>query len=133
MAGGRPVKWDDPEKMQQAIDAYFAECEVTGQPYLVTGLAYALGMTREGLSDYAQKPEFADTVKMARLRVEMYNECRLHLADKPTGAIFVLKNMGWRDVVEQTGDAKTSLVVNVDAGALRDEAERIRKQYLESD
>ena len=93
-AGGRPVKWPDPQTFQQTIDQYFS---VTPQDSLtVTGLALSLGMTREGLQEYQAKPEFTDLVKRAKARVEHRYE--LGLCGKYViGCIFALKNMGWSD------------------------------------
>jgi len=42
-----------------------------------------------------RKP-FCDSVKRAKLYVEMEYEKRLH-GTSPTGAIFALKNFGWSD------------------------------------
>jgi len=42
---------------------------------------------------------FCDTIKNARLRIEHEYEKQLYM-DKCTGAIFALKNFGWRDKVE---------------------------------
>lgn len=142
--GGRPRKWQTPEELQQVIDAYFAECDphidthkvsivaangkglawrdeeyITEQkPYVITGLALALGTTRDTLLDYESglyddlfdpdTPEgnelrlrFSDTIKMAKLKCQMYAEQHLYTGKNPTGAIFNLKNnYGWKDKSE---------------------------------
>ena len=85
MAGGAPRKWKSVKAMQEAIDAYFKECEcdlfigddgrgerdkygmpiiINAKPPTITGLALALGSTgRQALRDYQARPEFADTVR----------------------------------------------------------------------
>ncbi len=120
---GAPPKYADPEEMQKAIDAYFASLyrpvvvhnkrsgtnevlidDRTGKqvyeqykPATVTGLARALGMTREGLAHYRRKSEkFADTIARARLQVQEYAEGRLYDKDGQRGAEFTLRvNFGW--------------------------------------
>lgn len=121
--GGRPAKIPSVEVMQNKINDYFA----TGPDYIImtafdkqtgkfveykkytptiTGLALYLGFTsRKAMYDYEQKKEFCDTIKNARLRIEHEYEKQLHL-DKCTGAIFALKNFGWKDKTEDNTDNK---------------------------
>jgi hypothetical protein len=66
-------------------------------PATVTGLALFLGFnSRQAFEDYEQNGSFADALKRGRLRVECLYEKRLH-QPAPTGAIFVLKSLGWND------------------------------------
>lgn len=117
--GGAPVKWETPELMQEAINAYYADCELKERPLTVTGLAYALDLTRKGLIDYANKnDEFGNTIKRAKLLVEKFNEERLYGTGQVTGTIFNLKNnFGWKDAQDvnvggQDGNpVKTNLTV----------------------
>jgi hypothetical protein len=106
MTSGRLPKYQTVEEMEALIEAYFA-----GEAWIesgdtkvfaptVTGLAYALDMTRQGLCDYGEKDIFADTVRKAKQRVEIALEKRLYHA-APVGTIFNLKNnYGWRDKSE---------------------------------
>lgn len=113
--GGRPAFFEDPEAFQAKVEEYFvwvlgerewvvneagereervkrAGCHTT-----VTGLALFLGFeSRQSIYDYETKGEFAYIIKKARMRVEEGYEQRLH-GTTPTGAIFALKNMGWKD------------------------------------
>ncbi len=92
----RPRKYETPEAMQLAIDRYFLAAE---RPTM-SGLALELGFTsREALRNYeGYSQEFADTVKRARLRMEVYYEEKLLDKDfNVSGAIFALKNLGWTD------------------------------------
>jgi len=66
----------------------------------VNGLALALGMTRETLLRYEEKPAFSDAVKFVRTKLEAEWEQRL-AGPNATGTIFWLKNQGWKDSVEQ--------------------------------
>lgn len=120
---GIKPKYETPEEMQIAIEAYFSSLyrpvivlnkktgtndvlidERTGKqvyeqyrPATVTGLARAMGMTREGLAHYRKKSgNFADTITRARTRVQEYAEERLFDKDGQRGAEFSLRvNFGW--------------------------------------
>lgn len=99
-SAGQPRKYPSPELMQSAIDQYFEKCTVEKKRPLVTGLALALGFeSRQSLYDYEKLPEYSYMIKTAKLRIESsYEEMLGNQA--VTGAIFALKNMGWRDKVE---------------------------------
>jgi hypothetical protein len=125
--GGRPPIFKTPKALAKAIDAYFeyikGEYHLEDQviesdddekpivnkvkvwdrypePATITGLTLYLGFShRQSLDDYEKRNEFSDIIKRGRTRVEFEYEKRLH-GDKNTGAIFALKNMGWRDKIE---------------------------------
>lgn len=102
MPAGRPAKFNSAEELQFAIDKYLDEAEIK----TVTGLALHLGFeSRQSFYDYEEKEEFSYIIKKARLHVEVAYEERLS-GNSPTGAIFALKNMGWKDKteVEQSGN-----------------------------
>lgn len=105
---GAPPYYDSPEAMQARIDAYFEACDTqcdsdgkpTPAPYTVPDLALALGFSsRQSLLEYQGKPDFGDTVKMAKLRIEgQRNRNMVAGKGNPVGAIFDLKNnFGWID------------------------------------
>lgn len=94
---GRPRIIATPDEAWERGQAYFAEREAQEKPITVTGLAIALGLcTRDSLIDYQNRPEFSDTIKALKAIVEDGYETRLH-GQSPTGAIFALKNFGWKD------------------------------------
>ena len=109
-----------PEEMQAVIDKYFEDCSgeyvvIDGEvitdkngyplktkerPLTITGLALALGFTtRQALLNYEGKPEFVDTIKRAKAKVEQYAEERLFDRDGVNGAKFNLSNnfKGWSE------------------------------------
>lgn len=116
---GRPPLFDNPEALQSKVDEYFiwvlgerewvvndsgereervkrAACHTT-----VTGMALFLGFeSRQSIYDYEERGDFSYIIKKARMKVEDAYEQRLH-GTTPTGAIFALKNMGWKDKTEQ--------------------------------
>jgi hypothetical protein len=102
MAGGRPRHYETPEELQAAVDGYFTHIEAKKEPATVTGLALHIGFeSRQSIYDYEEDGQFSYIIKNARLRVECEYEKRLTTAQSPTGAIFALKNMGWKDKTEQ--------------------------------
>lgn len=101
MPGGRPPKYNNCLDLDAACELYFDECKDNTKGPTVTGLALALGFVdRQSLYDNEKNPEFSCVIKRARTVVEAsYEEALQH--NSPTGAIFALKNMGWRDRQEQ--------------------------------
>lgn len=101
--GGRPLKFKTPEDLENAINQYFAECEVKEKPKTMCGLALALGIDRKTLVNYSNKDEFFHTVIKARQIVEQQNEEMLVSGKgSATGIIFSMKNnFGWVDKTEQ--------------------------------
>jgi len=109
--GGRPPKYETPEQLETKILEYFTSIDTeTGNYPTVTGLALFLGFcSRQGLYEYRDKDEFSDLVKRALTVVESHYETRLN-SGAPTGAIFALKNMNWKDTTDlkHSGEIKNS-------------------------
>lgn len=120
MPAGRPPMYNDPDHLQDEIDAYFKE-GVTKKTYVcgppnarytveievptITGLCNFLGFeSRQSFYAYEDKPEFSYTIKKARQRIEQHYEENLQFGNVP-GSIFALKNFGWSD--KQEIDQKT--------------------------
>ncbi len=103
---GRPphLEEENLEEVASIIDSYFKECEEKNKRPIITGLCIALGFeSRQSFYDYERKDEFSYLLKNARMRIESYLEESLEDRGKATaGVIFGLKNMGWKDSVEQT-------------------------------
>lgn len=105
----RPRKYETPEQMQEVIDEYFVSTDMP----TVCGLALALGFSqRKSLLDYEgyeDEPQFCNIIKIAKLKVEESYERDLRTKGiKPTGPIFALKNMKWKDDrgIDHTTDGK---------------------------
>lgn len=123
----RPKKYETPEEMERAIKEYFDEITVTCiddegneykkyvRPPTVTGLAYALGVTRQTLLNYQNEydEKFLDTITRAKTKIEMYAEEQLYRQRGSTNGVqFNLKNnFNWEDkkVQQHEGDG----VINV--------------------
>jgi len=112
-AGGRPLAYSDPKKLQADVDKYFKE---EPQPTLA-GLAYALGIDRQTLYNYEDKEQYFDIIKRARDKVASTYETRLIYGSQPTGVIFALKNMGWKDKTESeiNGNLSSDNILIADA------------------
>jgi hypothetical protein len=105
---GRPPLYSSPEEMQTVLDLFFA----TETKPTITGVAIALGFeSRQSFYDYEEKPEFTYIIKKARLRVENGYEKQLY-EGAPTGAIFALKNMGWKDKSEVENSGTMAITWN---------------------
>jgi hypothetical protein len=104
----RPRIYETAEELQKEVDRYF---DSTPQSEIaISGLAYHLGFAdRQSLYDYEKDDRFSCIIKRARLRVELAYEWRLN-SNTCTGAIFALKNMGWRD--RQEVESHGSLSIN---------------------
>lgn len=108
---GQPRKFKTPEEMQEAISEYFAnpprksfinkEGQEVMVPFLsITGLCLALGFeSRQSFYDYEKLEDYSYTIKKARMLIENEYEFQLQKGNT-TGAIFALKNFGWKDKTE---------------------------------
>ena len=103
---GRPLKFKTAEELEEKIDEYIAlsvyneEKEQTGYPLTITGMALHLGfMSRQSMYDLENMPKFSYSIKRARLMIENAYEMNL-FGKNPTGSIFALKNLGWKDKQE---------------------------------
>lgn len=85
------------------------------RPYTITGLAVWLDTSRQTLLNYEIRPEFFDTLKRAKQRIEAFADESLYDKDKPTAGVkFSLSNNfdGWTEKREDT------LKVQKDSAAL---------------
>ena len=97
---GQPPKYSSPEELKKKADEYFAEAIERNWKITITGLALWLGFqSRQSIYDYEKHGEFSYVIKRARLKVENAYESRLY-EPNAGGAIFSLKNMGWKDKQE---------------------------------
>jgi len=99
--GGRPRKIQSPEEFDRLVDEYVEKCREEETPIMWTGMAYYLGFTsRSAIDEYEGYEGFYYSAKRAKLIVEMAYEQRLS-GKNPVAGIFGLKNMGWKDKIEQ--------------------------------
>jgi hypothetical protein len=112
---GRPPKYKTALQLQTKIDRYFKsglhiETVIVGKGEAqkaievayptITGLVMYCGFSnRHSFYDLEKQDEFSHTIKMARSRLEQHYEMLLQRG-LGAGAIFALKNFGWRDTTE---------------------------------
>lgn len=115
--GGPPLKYETVEELDRAIKAYFdkqdphieqrmievgktekgeaifelREVMSEQKPYTITGLALAIGLTRQGLLNYKKRDEFIDSIELAKQRCGAYAESQL-FGPYANGAKFALAN-----------------------------------------
>jgi hypothetical protein len=98
---GRPRKISSPEEMDRLVDEYVAMCRnpENPQPILLTGMILHLGLSsRDSFDEYKKYDGFSNSVKRAKMIVEMEYEGRLVTGSSaPAASIFALKNFGWKD------------------------------------
>jgi len=95
--GGRPPVFKTAKELEEKIIEYFDYCTDNKVTITICGLALFVGFnSRTSFYDYGDKQEFMYIIKKARTVVEMCYEERLS-GNSPTGAIFALKNMEWKD------------------------------------
>ncbi len=83
---------------KKRIDSYFEKCEKDNKPPTITGLSIAIGFsTRTAIYDSKLTPSKRLYTDRAMMRVEEWHEEQLSLKSNPSGHIFFLKNMGWKD------------------------------------
>lgn len=139
-AGGRPLKYNTKEEMQEKIDQYFESCykpvrvlikdtnkyitlkdeegniiKEQYRPFTVTGLADALDISRQSLLNYSEKDEFFDTIMRAKRKCELYAEERLFDKDGANGAKFSLANNfeSWKDKKDVDANVNTEIKVTL--------------------
>ena len=107
----RPAFYTTKEELDKELDRYFEETEMN--KWTVTWLAIFLWFTsRQALDNYEDKPDFIDSIKKAKMKVEYSYELSLRESWR-TWDIFALKNFGWKDKQEIEWDYKHSISDNL--------------------
>jgi hypothetical protein len=118
----RPYKFTNARKLKDDIDKYFNT--TSEEQWTVTGLCMTLECDRETILNYEKlydNEEHSEKVgqdiirliKNARMKV--HNGYEIDLRKRGgSGAIFALKNFGWKDTFEHegTGFTPTQIVIN---------------------
>lgn len=145
-------KYQTNEDLSAAIDDYFnnicgmhivtdaegkAVMDKQGKPVFkvkpptVTGLAYHLEFkSRQSIYDYALKGIFAYTIKRALLYCENFAEEQLYVNSHPVGAIFALKNRGWKD--DKNINAKVKKTIKADKNLIEQLVDQLSKKKDET-
>lgn len=108
-------KYDNAEELMKKIEEYFDTTEPKNQTG--AGLCIHLGISRTTYNNYKNGGvgrEIQEAIEWAQTRLENKYALDLNYKPNPTGPIFALKQLGWRD--QQEVDAKLSgfeIVCNV--------------------
>jgi len=103
--GGRPRKFTSADEIYKAGLEYITSTIEQEKHLTFTGLCIALGVVKDTFNDYesgkydTDLEVFSGPLKDLKQRVENYAEQKL-FGNNPTGAIFALKNYGWKDKQE---------------------------------
>lgn len=99
--GGRPAKYTTPEALSKRLYQYFEFLAEYEEKPTITGLCLFCGFeSRQSFYDYGNKAGFSYIVNMARALIEHHYEQLMQTGTSNAGAIFALKNMGWKDKTE---------------------------------
>jgi hypothetical protein len=113
---GRPLKFDDPVKLEMAIDSYFEDQIAQGRPFTLTGLALALDVDRRTLYNYSQKDKFFPAISRGRQMCEQYAAEHLFTGRNTRGAEFTLNvNHGWTPESKVNQSGEVAFVVRLPA------------------
>lgn len=122
--GGRPPYFKTPNELEEVVNDYFMNCPdkhsiivndtiIEEDCPTITGLVLHLGFeSRQSFYDYGKREEFSYIIKRSQLRVKNVYE-KLLRNKSCVGAIFALKNMGWKDSQEIITEDKTERPSNV--------------------
>lgn len=113
--GGRPPEYQNSDELWEAAEQYFEYCEKNKLLPNKAGLAKYLDVHRDTLNDWEKKKQFSVALKKVRTWIEDAWVQRLG-GNKPTGAIFYLKNAykdDYKDRHAIGGDEDNPLTVGV--------------------
>lgn len=131
---GRPLKFQDVDKLQEMIDDYFETMDKEKRPYTICGLAVHLDTCRDTLLEYQDKQEFSDTIKKAKDKIQAWTEEQLYRNTQVTGVIFNLKNnYGWKDKTEIESTNRNYNIDNMTEEEIDKELERLKKMGKQND
>jgi len=120
----------EPAFMWNNINAYFKASLIAGQPLTISGMAMFSGIPLHTIHDMSHRKNLHPAyhfVLYCRQFLEMYNEYQVHKKQNPAGAIFVLKNFGWKDKIEM----ETTLTVGALSEVERTEAQKRMQNFSE--
>jgi hypothetical protein len=115
MASPVQKKYEDAGELKEKIEEYFNTVNIKDQ--CGAGLCLFLGICRKTYYNYlkgSNGEEIAEAIEWAQTRLENKYALDLNWKPNPTGPIFALKQLGWRD--SQEVEAKVSgfeIVTNV--------------------
>lgn len=94
---GKPPEISSPQEFMHLFNKYIQYCIEKNERPTLKGFIWRIGLSSyQSLTNYENKPEFMEPIKRAKLYIEYQYELDLR-SQSPAGAIFALKNFGWKD------------------------------------
>jgi hypothetical protein len=122
------AKYKDAAALQKKIDDYFLLCEKDKKPPTQSGLMYHLDYNYWMFYDLRDHPKFSKVIERTIDRMTNVYESLLIRSGNNGGAIFWLKNHGWRDQVDVTSaGAKLGATIIVSDTEVKDSLEEAVK------
>ena len=115
-----------PMQMWDGMRGFIETSIRFGQPVTMSGIAVFSGMRVNTLTMIRSNPKLHPAYHFIRYVsdfVEMYNEFSAHKKINPAAAIFILKNMGWKD--------KFEIEASATSGALTDDERRAAQERIQ--
>lgn len=126
--GGYKKPFKTPEELEKRIIEYEEYLEDTGKRPMITGLMLFLGISEKStLHKLANTDGYSHLIKRALTFVECEYE---EMLGKPSvaGAIFALKNLGWKDRQEIETDINFKNGINLNVNFKNFEAKKDAKK-----
>ncbi len=96
MSKGKALKYPKPELLLKRGMEYVQQRNKEKKPVLYSGLLLWLGLSRTTFLEYGKRDKFGEIVDTLKTYIQKDYEELLH-SGKPVGAIFALKQFGWKD------------------------------------
>ena len=104
----RRMKWEDPDKMAEAIDRYFDE---TPPPYFEAHLALYLGFScRQSFWNYTKREAFREVIQYAKTRIEAWYMHYGFVGKNFTFADRMLTRLGYPCVEKSENDTNVRIL-----------------------
>jgi hypothetical protein len=91
-------RYTDANKLQEAVDNYFATADSKKQPYTINSLVESLDVEPAIFNSYKKQKKFKRILTMANLKCLAWAERSLMSGKNATGTIFLMKNhFDWKE------------------------------------
>jgi hypothetical protein len=114
---------EDPEKFKAELVNYFDHVIEKDLPMTISGMVLFMGFSsRQSFYDYKKKPKMKDICEKAHEIIVNHYEQKINTDQYPTGAIFALKNLGWK-AEEESSQNITTQKLRIGYGPKSDDAD----------
>lgn len=96
MPKGKALKYSKPDLLLKRGLEYIQQRNKEKKPVLYSGMLLWLGLSRSSFLEYGKRRGYGEIVDTLKTYIQKDYEELLH-SGKPVGAIFALKQFGWKD------------------------------------